>query len=237
MNGGTPPPSTEGISTPTAAATAEDRRLVLVDVRGVTKTFGSTPALRGISCKFVAGSITLLGGPNGAGKSTLLALLGTQLKPTRGELHYTDRRGFRLERKQVRCLTGWVSHEIQCYAQLTGRENIELAARLHGVDVGCYEPLRQRLGLGRFAERPVASLSRGQRQRVALARALVHQPDLLLLDEPWTGLDRRSSQLLENVVLQEADDGATVVVVSHQEGLAQRLGATELKLNRGRVDS
>ena len=213
------------------------RRIARVVTQGVSKSFGATPALRGVSLELTPGSITLLSGPNGAGKSTLLSVLGTQLRPSRGRVDYLDRAGVGLGRQEVRSLLGWVSHEIQCYAQLSGRENVELAAKLQGVPVGRYGELAARLGLGSFAERAVSGLSRGQRQRVALARALIHAPELLLLDEPWTGLDAHSSALLEKVVLEEAAQGAIVIVVSHQEGLASRLGAREVTLVRGRIQT
>jgi heme exporter protein A len=100
-----------------------------------------------------------------------------------------------------------------------------------------YRSLAERLGLGKFAERPVSTLSRGQTQRVALARALVHGPSLLLLDEPWTGLDRRSGELLESVVREERDAGALIAIVSHEPGLAARLGAREVRVSRGQTSA
>lgn len=201
----------------------------------MTRLFGATPALRGVSLDLRAGSVTLLTGPNGAGKTTLLSIIGTQLKPTRGELRY-EGSGGALDLSVVRAQLGWVSHDSHCYRELTGRQNIELAARLFGVPVDlAWERVAERFGLGRFAERSVATLSRGQRQRVALARALVHRPSLLLLDEPWTGLDAASSERLEQVVDEERSAGAVIVVVSHAPGLAERLGATNVPLRAGRV--
>lgn len=211
-------------------------RLQAVHVRGVTRLFGATPALRGVSLDLRAGTITLLSGPNGAGKSTLLSIIGTQLRPTRGEVRYQSAAG-PLEVRQVRAQLGWVSHESHCYRELTGRQNIELAAQLYGISSErAWERVVDRFGLGRFVERSVATLSRGQRQRVALARALVHEPSLLLLDEPWTGLDAASSERLEKVVAEESARGAIVVVVSHAAGLAERLGATRIPLRGGRID-
>jgi heme exporter protein A len=204
-------------------------------VRGVTRLFGATPALRGVSLDLLAGTVTLLSGHNGAGKSTLLSIIGTQLKPTRGEVHY-EADGGAVELRRVRAQLGWVSHDSHCYRELTGRQNIELAARLCGVDPELgFRRVAERFGLERFAERSVATLSRGQRQRVALARALVHDPTLLLLDEPWTGLDAASAERLEQVVAEERSRGAIVVVVSHAVGLAARLGGREVALAAGRI--
>jgi heme exporter protein A len=100
---------------------------------------------------------------------------------------------------------------------------------------GAWQRVAARVGAESLAERSVATLSRGQRQRVALARALVHDPAILLLDEPWSGLDRLSSANLEEVVKAERDRGALVIVVNHHEGLAERLGARVLRLENGRA--
>ena len=206
-----------------------------VVARELTKLFGATPALRGASLELRPGEITLLAGPNGAGKSTLLNILGTQLKPTRGSVTYIDARGRHLNRSQVRSQLGWVSHASQCYAELTGRQNVELAAELQGVPKTEYRVLAERLALGRFAERAVSTLSRGQTQRVALARALIHRPSLLLLDEPWTGLDKKSGELLEKIVREERERGALIAIVSHEKDLAERLDARKVTVVQGRV--
>jgi heme exporter protein A len=211
------------------------QRLRAVQVRGVTRLFGATPALRGVSVDLDAGSVTLLTGPNGAGKTTLLSIIGTQLKPTRGEVRYLGH-GAALDLPLVRAQLGWVSHDSHCYRELTARQNVELAARLFGVPAElAWERVAKRFALERFADRSVGTLSRGQRQRVALARALVHRPSLLLLDEPWTGLDAASSERLEQVVSEERRAGAIVVVVSHAQGLAERLGARNVPLQAGRI--
>lgn len=210
-------------------------RLSTVRVREVTRLFGATPALRGVSLVLSASSITLLAGPNGAGKSTLLSILGTQLTPTRGEVVY-ETNGRALPQDAVRAQLGWVSHASHCYRELSGKQNIELAARLYGIEpASAWERVSERFGLGRFALRSVGTLSRGQRQRVALARALVHQPSLLLMDEPWTGLDVASSERLEKVVREEGERGALVVIVSHEAGIEERLGANKVELVGGRL--
>lgn len=212
-------------------------RLSRVVAEKVTKVFGATPALRGANLELIPGEITVLTGSNGAGKSTLLNVIGTQLRPTRGKVGYLDHEGRSLSRLEVRAQLGWVSHTSHCYGELTGRQNIELCAELHGIHKDAYERVRQRVGLGKFAERPVSTLSRGQTQRVALARALVVEPRLLLLDEPWTGLDERSARVLERIVLEEAERGALVALVSHEPGLSERLGARRVHLEAGQVQN
>ncbi len=222
---------------PALSSLSPERSLAEVSVRAITKLYGPTPALRGVSAEFRAGSITLLGGPNGAGKSTLLSILGTRTQPSRGQVAYTGPNRESLDRFEVRARMGWVSHATHAYAELSGIENVLLAAELQGVGSEAVERVRERVGLGRFGSRPVSTLSRGQAQRVALARALVHEPGFLLLDEPWTGLDRHFAGELEAIVREERERGALIVIVSHEPGLAERLGAREMTLRAGQLST
>ncbi|HEY4105896.1 MAG TPA: ATP-binding cassette domain-containing protein [Polyangiaceae bacterium] len=204
-----------------------------VEVRAVTRLFGATPALRAVDARFEAGTITFLEGPNGAGKSTLLAVIGTVLTPTSGDVVYSPL-GFTLTR--VRRHIGWVAHDSLCYRELSARQNVELAARVYGVEVAsAWDRVAARVGADTLATRRVGTLSRGQRQRVALARALVHEPGLILLDEPWSGLDRSSAEHLQRALLEERERGAIVIVVNHTEGLAEKLGARCVRLESGRI--
>jgi heme exporter protein A len=208
-------------------------RVTRILVESVTRTFGPIAALRAVSLELRAGEITTLEGANGAGKSTLLAVLATVLKPTLGRVIY-EPLGEDLE--LVRPELGWVSHESLSYRELTGRENVELAARLYGVsEAGAWERARDRVDARAFGDRPLSALSRGQRQRIALARALVHDPSVLLLDEPWAGLDAKSSELLEQALIVERDRGTLVVVSSHAPEQAERLGARRVRLAAGRL--
>jgi heme exporter protein A len=136
----------------------------------------------------------------------------------------------------VRGEIGWLSHEALAYGDLSGKQNIELAARFHGLDGSdAWERCRDRFELGRFAERPLRTNSRGQRQRVALARALVHRPSLLLLDEPTTGLDSAGVKRLLALVNEEAKGGAVVAVVSHEPDVFDGLVGARLCLDRGKM--
>lgn len=208
-------------------------RIERIEVRGVTRLFGATLALRGVSVDFCAGELIFLEGPNGAGKSTLMAVVGTVLAPSSGRVDYVPLGDDRaLAREHI----GWVAHESHCYRDLTGRQNVELAARLRGVDPHtAWDRVRSRVGAESFGERSVSTLSRGQRQRIALARALVHSPSLLLLDEPFSGLDGASSARLEEVLLDEKKRGGIVIVVNHTPGLAERLGARVVRIEAGRI--
>ncbi len=204
----------------------------MILLENITKTYGPVRALVGVTCSFRPGSITTLRGPNGSGKSTLLTILGTMTRPTSGRIDHGD---LGPDTQAVRGSLGWVGHESLCYPDLTGRENIELAASLHGCDPRrAFAVSADRFDLHVFANRPVRTYSRGQRQRVALARALVHSPALLLLDEPTTGLDAAAIDRLGGVLREEAARGATVILSTHDDGFAEALGGDVLTLERGR---
>jgi heme exporter protein A len=198
----------------------------------VVKTFGATAALRGGKGKIAAG-LTLIEGPNGSGKSTLLKILGPILKPTSGTVSYPPHGS---DCMLVRTHIGWVSHEALAYADLSGRANVQLAAAFHGLTADkAWEVAQKRFELGRFAERPLRTNSRGQRQRVALARALVHEPTVVLLDEPTTGLDRAGVTRLVAIVSEEVRKGRIVAVVSHEPEIFGDLDPARIVLERGKV--
>jgi heme exporter protein A len=202
-----------------------------IAVERVTRLFGATAALRGVSCRFEAGTLTFVQGPNGAGKSTLLAILATVLRPTSGSVRYEP---FGSSRERAREHIGWVAHESHCYRDLSGRVNVAFSAELHGDrDPERVRRACDRVGALDFWEQPVATLSRGQRQRISLARALVHEPSVLLLDEPSSGLDQASLARFEDIVVEERDTGAVVVVVSHRDDWVRRLAARRIVLERG----
>jgi ABC-type multidrug transport system ATPase subunit len=204
-----------------------------IELWNVTKTYGPVRALVGLTCRIEVGRVTTIRGPNGSGKSTLLAILGMLARPTSGRV---DHGPLGRTRAEVRRTLGWLGHDTLCYPDLSGRENIELAARLHGCDPDdAFSRAAVRFDLGAFAGRPLRTYSRGQKQRVALARALVHGPRLLLLDEPTSGLDVGTTARLAAVVREEAADGATVVVVTHDPGFAEAIGGNGVTLDRGRA--
>jgi len=208
-------------------------RVSCVEVQKVTRLFGATAALRGVSCRFEAGTMTFVQGANGAGKSTLLGIIGTVQRPTSGTVLYHP---FGDDRLMARRHIGWVGHESHCYRELTGRENVAFAAELFGIrDAALVQATCDRVGAAAFFDQPVGTLSRGQRQRVALARALVHSPSILLLDEPQTGLDAATMERFDEVLHAERDRGAILIIVSHQGAWADKWGGRRLTLERGRV--
>lgn len=221
------------MSTPVAIAVAAPRGIERVVAQGIIKTYGPTMALRGVDATIERARVTLIEGSNGSGKSTLLGVLGTVIRATSGQVHYEP---LGEDRTAVRSQIGWLSHETLAYPDLTGRQNVELVARLHGLDAAeAWSRAEARFELGAYARRPLRTCSRGQRQRVALARALIHEPTLVLLDEPTTGLDRGGVQRLLAVVEEEVKRGAAVVVVSHEPEVFGAPSSARIVLERGKV--
>jgi ABC-type multidrug transport system ATPase subunit len=205
-------------------------RIERVELSRVTKRFGATVALRDVSATFEGGRISLIVGANGSGKSTLLGLLGTTIQPTTGSVIYHP---FEEGDAGARAEIGWLSHEALAYPDLSGRKNLELAAELHGLDPDvAWRAVRERFQLGGFAERPLRTNSRGQKQRVALARALLHEPSVVLLDEPTTGLDASGVAVLLEVV-SEVARSALVIVVAHDRQNFSGLGPRVWEMDRG----
>ena len=207
-----------------------------VEAKGLVKTYGSTLALGGVDLAMREGTVTVIEGPNGAGKSTLLGILTLLARPTRGTLRFGDHDAL-ARSTELRGRIGVLSHASFAYPDLTANENLLLAARLYRVP----DPqkrvasLRARFEIGAFGDRPVRTYSRGQLQRVAIARALVHEPRLLLLDEPSTGLDARSTERLVEVVKEEKARGAIVALVTHDEDLASAVEGIRVAIVRGRI--
>jgi heme exporter protein A len=204
-----------------------------VEARGVSKAYGRHLALARTNLSLAPGEAVALLGANGAGKSTLLALLATLSPPSTGELRFDGE----LPSARARASIGVIAHESLCYADLTARENLAFFARLYAVDDGRAraEALLARVGLEGAADRPARTYSRGMLQRLAVARALLHHPRLLLLDEPFTGLDRDGAHTLAAILVEERARGATLLVVSHDFEPLPRLASRALVLRRGRL--
>jgi len=205
-----------------------------VETQGLTKVYGPTRALSGVDATFHAGSVTAVEGPNGSGKSTLLSLLALMAKPTRGTIRFGSRDATRSP--ELRRHIGVLAHAAMVYPDLNALENLSLFAALHDLPLSrTLDRERERFGLGAWASRPARTYSRGQLQRVALARALLHEPTLLLLDEPSTGLDASSNERLIEAVKHERARGAIIVLVTHDRALSDRVADQRLRLSQGRV--
>ena len=203
-----------------------------IELRGVTRYFGERSALRDVSVRVAPGATLAVLGRNGAGKSTLLRILATLLRPHAGEVivfgEPLPRRAF-----AVRAKLGLLAHEPLLYRELTGRENLEYHARLHGVAPERVQEVLEAVAMERRAEDPVRLLSRGMVQRIAIARAVLHAPRLLLLDEPRANLDPSASELVEPLIGRAS--GCTRVLTSHDPGAALAEADLVLALKDGRA--
>ncbi len=207
-----------------------------VALREVRKVYGRHLALSSVSTRFAPGELALLMGPNGAGKSTLLGILSTLSRPSGGEIRYGEHE-HRYAEEHLRGRIGLVAHAPMLYLQLSSRENLAFFARLYGVARAAEEVERwlARVGMLEAADKPAGELSRGMAQRIALARALLAEPELLLLDEPFTGLDREATELLREELAAARAAGKIVIVVSHELEAVDGLASHLVVLRRGRV--
>ena len=207
-----------------------------VAVEDVSRHFGRRRAVSRVSFSARAGTILGLLGPNGAGKSTLLALLATLLRPSQGRIRFGAVNAEE-EGAAVRARIGVLGHDLFLYPELTALENLAFFAALYGIAdaQAAARSALVRAGLDDRADDPVSSLSRGMRQRVALERALIQRPRLVLLDEPFTGLDDRSGAALLERLAGLRREGAVVVVATHDLDLAEGLLDEAVFLRDGRV--
>jgi heme exporter protein A len=191
-----------------------------IELDGLVRRYGERTALDGVSVTVPAGATLVVFGPNGAGKSTLLRVLATLLRPQGGTVCVL---GNELPREgwKVRGRVGLLGHEPLLHRDLTARENLRFHARLHGVAFERIDALLDQVGLTLRGDEPIRELSRGMVQRVAACRAVLHEPDVLLLDEPTANLDPAAADALEPLVGRSS--GRTRVVTSHDpaRGLAE----------------
>ena len=207
-----------------------------VHAEDVSRHFGRRRALSRVTFTARRGSILGLLGPNGAGKSTMLALLATLMRPSQGRIAYGDHHD-RTDSAPIRARIGVLGHDLFLYPELTPFENLAFFAGLYGLHApaAVASAALERAGLQDRSSDPVSSLSRGMRQRVALERALIQDPRLVLLDEPFTGLDDASTAALIARLQGLRESGAIVVVATHDLDLAEGLLDTALFLRDGRV--
>jgi heme exporter protein A len=205
----------------------------VVAATALEKRFGPVVALAQVDLAAARGRVVAVLGPNGAGKSTLLRILAGLARPSAGAVRYAAGD----DRRRARAGVGYIGHATFLYPELTARENLRFAARLHGV-AGAEaraQALLAELGLEAVADRRAGSFSRGLAQRLAIARALVHDPALVLLDEPFTGLDPLSADRLAARIAALRDAGRALVLVSHDLGRVAALADATIVLRGGRV--
>ena len=189
----------------------------LLEATGLRRAYGRRQVLRDIDLTVSAGEAVAVAGPNGAGKTTLLRVLAGLARPDRGEVRL-DGRPLRRDAPEVRRAVGLVSHQTLLYDDLTLHENLTFAARLYGLPTpaGAARAALDEAGLGARADESPRRLSRGLAQRAAIARALLHRPRVLLLDEPFTGLDAAASERLRAELMARREQGLGIVLVTHQ---------------------
>lgn len=205
-----------------------------VSVEGIWKFYGDYPALRDIQFQVEKGQCLALLGRNGAGKTTMLRILAGLLRPQKGVIRLFGRDS---RHADTRASFGVLGHGIGVYDELSAMENLQLFARVYGVgnpDQAAREWLK-RTQLDHVANALVREFSRGMRQRLAVARAFLHNPSLLLLDEPFTALDDRAIALLQSLLRDAVEQGATVIMSTHQLREAMELATHVALLARGRL--
>jgi heme exporter protein A len=190
--------------------------------------------LRDVSCTFAAVEAVGIFGPNVAGKTTFLRVLATLLKPSSGTLKLFERPA---HETAVRKRLGFLGHESFLYPDLTPIENLTFYAKAYQLKNPSprIEAVLAQVGLQDWAKTPLRTFSRGMEQRLALARVLLHEPDLLLLDEPHTGLDQPAVELLQTILMQAKDAGKTIVFTTHDFALGLALCSRAMILTQGRI--
>ncbi len=203
-----------------------------LSLRGAGRRYGERAALRDVTLELAAGRTLVVFGPNGAGKTTLLRMLATLLRPHAGEVRVLGR-PLPDDGWAVRGRIGFLGHEALLYRELSGRENLTFHARLHGVARARVDEVLDAVGMTARSGDPVAELSRGMVQRLAIARAVLHEPDLLLLDEPLANLDPAAAAQVAPLI--GPNSGRTRVVTSHDPAGGLRGADVALGLRAGRV--
>ena len=217
---------------------SESTAPALVEIEKVSKSFDHKMALEDVSLRIPAGQICGLLGPNGAGKTTLFRLLMGILKATYGSMRIGGRDAFE-DRVAVKRLVGFLPDEPIYYPYLSGREILELSAGMHGLDASAtlarLAPLVDRLQLADSLDRFADDYSRGMKKKLGLLLALLHEPRLLILDEPTNGLDVEATRLFHDLMHDESGRGTTILFSSHLMDQVTRLCTHAAILHRGRV--
>jgi ABC-type multidrug transport system ATPase subunit len=201
-----------------------------ITVTNLVKQFGRFAALRGVSAEFEAGKFHVILGDNGAGKTTLLRTLAGLARQTRGELAIFGRE----PRAACRDI-GYMAHPSLLYDEMSGRENLRYFARLYGVGEGRCDQVIRAVGLDPELARAVGQYSQGMRQRMSLARAILHDPRILLLDEPFSNVDVHSAREMVGLLKGMRDAGKTIFVVTHQALLLEGVADEFVWMKAGQI--
>lgn len=215
------------------AATRADQSLELLNV---SKFFGDLTALKDVCFQVTPGESVLLFGPNGAGKTTLLRTLAALSHPSEGHVRFGGANLYH-DPQTAKAAIGFVSHATFLYGELTARENLRFTGKLFGLQSveGKIERALELFAVKDRGNEPVRQLSRGLQQRVSLARAFLHDPDYLLLDEPFTGLDAKAMENLQTILSRLPEQGKALVFSAHDFGRAATMARRLVALDRGSV--
>ncbi len=209
-----------------------------LEARQLTKYYAGTPAIRDLSFTLTPGHVLGLLGPNGSGKSTTVAMLTGLREPSLGRILF-DGRDIADRQTEYKAQVGYVPEEAHLYSFLSGREHLELVGRLRRLPAGLRTrkigALMELFGLTGAADQPISGYSKGMRQKVLLAAALLHDPDLIILDEPESGLDFAASLVLRHLIPILAARGKMILYSSHVLDYVERLCAEVIVLHRGKV--
>lgn len=206
-----------------------------IELSDVSRNFGRRRAVSHVSLTARAGEIIGLLGPNGAGKSTLIGMIATLVTPSSGTIAYGGTSASR-EGAAIRGRIGVLAHELHLYPELTARQNLTFFASLHSIaSLTIVDEALAGAGLADRGDDVVSSFSRGMRQRLALERALIHTPRLVLLDEPFTGLDDRAVRIVSDRLRSLADAGGIIVLATHDLDLADGLITRVAIVRNGRL--
>ncbi len=203
-------------------------------VENLSYSYGNLKAVKGISFQLMPGEILGFLGPNGAGKSTTIKMLTGLLTPDTGSIHLLDMK-MSLDNPEVQARIGVCFEEKNLYLNMTGRENLKFFSKLFGLKNFDTDTLLRRVDLAQRADDRVSKYSKGMRQRLMMARAIINRPDVLFLDEPTDGLDPVSSRTIRNIIKEQAERGAAVLLTTHDMWEADELSDRVAFLNEGEL--
>ncbi|WP_292466184.1 ABC transporter ATP-binding protein [Methanolobus sp.] len=209
----------------------------IISVRSLSKSFGRRNALNNIDLEIKKGEIVAIFGPNGAGKTTLLKIMSTIINPSKGTV-LVNGIAAKEHPEKIRGMIGAISHETYLYDELTARENLVFFARMYGIENDIdkrVDSILKSVNLLKRADERAISFSRGMKQRLSIARALLHQPEILLMDEPYTGLDQHAAANFERVLMSTGDSDVTRIMITHNIERAFEICDRMLIMDRGEI--
>lgn len=210
----------------------------IISINDLSKSFGHRKALKNIQLEIGKGEFVVIFGPNGAGKTTLLKVISTIIEPSRGNvlINGIDNKK---DPSKIRGMIGAISHETYLYDELTARENLVFFSRMYGIEKSMIdkrvEEILKSVKLLERADERAGSFSRGMKQRLSIARALLHRPEILLMDEPYTGLDQHAAANFERVLMNTGNSDVTRIMITHNIERAFELCDRMLIMDRGEL--